>query len=365
MITGIKYIAPRGTSGYSEAAKDYMIALYEAGYPISWQQMVFDETDYQTGERNQIANSLINKDIEYNKVILHLTPEHWPALIKKYKKEGVEIIGMTVWETDRLDDRWVDWINMVDRVIVPCYWNKQVLETCGVKIPIGVIPHISRPLPEIKCEIPGIDKDDYIFYSIGQWTTRKGIDDTIKAYLNAFTKEDKTCLVIKTFKSNYSEEERQLIRNWVHNIMKFYINPAKVILLLDELSDDQIAALHYKGDCYVSLCKSEGWGLGAFDAASIGNPVVMTDFGGQIDFLDRYLVSYKLVPVEGMSWIPWYNNSQRWAQPDVEIASIKLQQVFNQDKEDIKRWAKQDMQIIKENFNSKTITNNLIKFLNG
>ena len=58
MIKGIKYIAPRGNSGYSEAAKDYMIALHETNIPISWQQMVFDETEHQKGERNKIANSL-------------------------------------------------------------------------------------------------------------------------------------------------------------------------------------------------------------------------------------------------------------------------------------------------------------------
>jgi len=48
-------------------------------------------------------------------------------------------------------------------------------------------------------------------------------------------------------------------------------NPAPVQLVTRELSDDDLRALHERGDCFVSLCRSEGWGLGAFDAAAFGN----------------------------------------------------------------------------------------------
>jgi len=339
-----------------------MIALYQSGIPVSWQQMIFDETEHEKGERNKIVNSLINNDIEYNKVILHLTPEHWPAKIKQYKKEGVEIIGYTVWETDKLDERWVDWINMVDKVVVPCNWNKEVFKNCGVFKPIEVVPHIYHPRDKINATITGINNDDFVFYTIGQWSNRKGIDDVVRAYLNAFTAKNKVCLVIKTFRSNHSEEEKQLIRNYINNIAKDHSCPAKIILLLDEYSDDQITALHNIGHCYVSLTKAEGWGLGAFDAAGIGNPVIITGYGGQLDFVQRYLVNYELVSVEGMSWIPWYNNSQRWAQPDIEHATSKLQAVY-ENKGEVKGFAWMDKTYIEKNFNSKIVVDKLIKFL--
>ena len=349
MIEGIKYIAPRGNSGYSEAAKDYMIGLHQANIPISWQQMVFDETEHQIGARNQIVNSLLDKDIKFNKVILHTTPEHWPALIKQYKKEGIEIIGMTVWETDKLDDRWVDWINQVDRVLVPCKWNKEVFQKCGIIKPIGAIPHIFKPLPKKTGSIKGIDKDDFIFYTIGQWTSRKGIDDTIRAYLKAFTNKDKTCLVVKAFKSSYAEEEKLVLRNYINGVMKEFKNPAKVIFLSYELTREEIAALHNLGHCYVTLCKAEGWGLGIFDAAGMGNPVVCTGYGGQLDFLKRHLVPYNLVSVEGMSWIPWYNPSQHWAEPKLEEAAKILKTIFNNYKE-IKKSFKLDQKLILNNY---------------
>ena len=51
----------------------------------------------------------------------------------------------------------------------------------------------------------------YKFYCIGQLIERKGIVETIDAFCNAFTSKDNVVLFIKTFKLNYSKEEKQKI----------------------------------------------------------------------------------------------------------------------------------------------------------
>ena len=72
-------------------------------------------------------------------------------------------------------------------------------------------------------------------------------------------------------------------------------------MIADEgLSDGEMLALHERGDCFVSLARTEGWGLGTFDAARLGKPVVTTDYGGQLDFLDpalAWLAPHSMVPV--------------------------------------------------------------------
>jgi len=365
MITGVKYIMSRGSSGYSEAAKDYIIALHKAGIPVTVEYMVHDNSDYRSGERNKLINTLLDQQIEYNKVIIHTTPEFWPNYIREEKKEGIEIIGMSVWETDKLDDRWVGWVNMVDKVIVPCTWNKEVYLNSGIIKPIEVIPHIFKELPKAVGEIKGVNKSDTVFYTIGQWSNRKGVDDTIKAYLEAFTSTDSVCLIVKTFGNNYKEDQRRIIRNHVNDIMKVYPDPAKVILLLREFSDIEMAALHGIGDCYVTLCKSEGFGLGMFDALGYKNPVLCTGYGGHLDFIDnkKWLIPYTLVPVSGMSWIPWYGTDQRWAQPDVQKAANKMRRM--------KKYisaARKDAQVkqiyIKNFYNYTKVGESLIQTLN-
>jgi hypothetical protein len=69
--------------------------------------------------------------------------------------------------------------------------------------------------------------------------------------------------------------------------------------------------------------------LGAFDAAAHCNPVVMTGFGGQLDFLSPspYLVNFELVPVLDPQGFPSYSPDQRWAEPDIDHAAALLREV--------------------------------------
>ena len=94
-------------------------------------------------------------------------------------------------------------------------------------------------------------------------------------------------------------------------------------------ADREIEELHAGGDCFVSLCRGEGWGLGAFDAAAHGNPVVITGFGGQLDYLagSPYLVDFELVPVVDPMGFPSYAPDQRWAEPDLDHAAALLRAV--------------------------------------
>jgi glycosyltransferase involved in cell wall biosynthesis len=90
------------------------------------------------------------------------------------------------------------------------------------------------------------------------------------------------------------------------------------------MSESQILGLHSIGDCYVSLCKSEGFGLPIFEANNYGKDIITTGYGGPIDFLTAVhpgLVKYTLGSVKEMSaFSPLYTNEQRWAYPDLEHA---------------------------------------------
>ena len=57
-----------------------------------------------------------------------------------------------------------------------------------------------------------------------------------------------------------------------------------------------------------SCARGEGWGLGGFDAAAHGNPVVTTGFGGQLDYLadSPHLVHFELVAVQDPVGFPSY-----------------------------------------------------------
>jgi glycosyltransferase involved in cell wall biosynthesis len=81
-------------------------------------------------------------------------------------------------------------------------------------------------------------------------------------------------------------------------------------------------------DVYVSLHRSEGFGLIPAEAMSLGKPVVMTRWSGNLDLMtdDNCCgVDYKLIPVEANAWP--YLPGQTWADPDVDQAAKYLRRL--------------------------------------
>jgi glycosyltransferase involved in cell wall biosynthesis len=102
------------------------------------------------------------------------------------------------------------------------------------------------------------------------------------------------------------------------------------ITLLDEALDpSEHAELFERCDCYVSLHRSEGFGLALAEAMSIGMPVVATGYSGNTDFMtaeNSFLVGFELTPVgEGAEHYP---AGGTFAEPDTEHAAAVLREIW-------------------------------------
>ena len=367
-IRGIRYTAPMlDNSGYARAARGNILALHNAGIPITLNPISFEQLRPNLGKDGEVIQSLINKPINYNYNIIHSTPEFW----EKHLIPGVKNIGYTVWETTKLHPAWIKYINnSVDKVLVPCEWNVDVFKDSGITIPIGVVPHgISKKEYEgvEKFNIAGVKDSDFMFYSIFQFTERKHPLAIIKAYYHAFTGVDDVVLVLKTYRSNYSEEEKKAIRETLKRlkvIMPMDHYP-KVVLISDMLSESEISAIHTRGDCYVSLDRGEGFGCSPFQAGAAGKPIIVTNFGGTNEYAkedNSYLVDYQLTPVYGMNWCPWYKGDQCWAEPSIVHGAELMKHVYS-NREEAKARGKKLQSYIYNNFSWECIAEKIIKEL--
>jgi glycosyltransferase involved in cell wall biosynthesis len=215
--------------------------------------------------------------------------------------------------------------------------------------------------------VKGVSDDTFMFYSIFQWTERKHPLAMIKAYWHAFQNNEDVALVLKTYRSDYSDQEKEAIRTTIRRLKA--VTPMDkyppIYVIPNMLSNDEILGLHARGDCYVSLDRGEGFGLSPFAAGAAGNPIIVTGFGGTTEYAkpdNSYLVDYNLTPVFGIPWSPWYRGDQLWAEPAVKHGSNLMKNVFENQEGAIAR-GKKLQESIKENFSWKRIGERIIENL--
>lgn len=335
----VKYIGQSGTCGYASAAKGYLADYVLRSIPVSWTPLCFDNSiNDRTYYVDALAESVINrKYAEYNRLIIHSTPDIWSEYIKE-NSNIKEIIGYCTWETSKLPETWTSYINQIQEVWVPSIFNKECFINSGVKSKIKVVPHIwHKQLLFKKSEVMLHDycnnlipNNKYTFYCIGELNFRKGIDDLVKVFDKINENYPNTQLVLKVHYKEYNTINRQ---HCISELSKLTDKIGRSIyLILDNLTNEEVLALHSFGDCYVSLNKGEGFGLTIFDAFNYKKEVITTGYGGQIDFLGKDykgLVEFKIDKVRGMdAFSTNYSVDQEWGYPDLDHAYSLMEKML-------------------------------------
>lgn len=364
MTTGVRLYSFVEASGYGLSGIAFARALVNAGVPVEWiplRHHGYSAVPARGLERAnlpllQLADGdasladlaallqATSRPVAHDTVIFYCVSEHWPALIEVGKRN----IGCTVWETDQLPVHWLPILNSMDTVIVPSTMNRDIFVASGTRVPVHVVPHIRRhawnafsehELVQARAQF-GIPAHHFVFYTISTWQPRKAIPELLQAYAHAFSANDPVSLVLKTTpegsagppffheaaSGDLAQAELDAIAAEVDHELPH------LCLLPYELSGRGIDLLHRIGDCFVSLTHGEGWGLGAFEAATLGTPVVMTGWGGQCDFLGEDWggrIAYRLSATP--TWPPHrpsYWSSQRWAAPDIASAITAMRDTY-------------------------------------
>lgn len=318
------YLSLDEDSGYGIAGERCMSALEASGLEIDWTPMVRAREGYRPPESAPPGARVI---------VAHTVPEYFGRL--RRSRPDAFLIGHTVWETDKLPGHWPAELDDVDLLVVPSQLSVEAIAASTVTTPVAVIPHVAPP--PLRGEELQVPREVFVFYTIAEWTARKAVFHTVRAYLDAFSAGDDVLLIVKTSARDHTGpllREEQVVgpgtTSWaLARLMAGRPDPPPIRLIAGTIKDRDILALHARGDCFVSLSRSEGWGLGAFDAAAYGRPVVTTGWGGQLDYLgdSPYLVGYELIPVHDPLGEPSYTPDQHWAEPDVGHATLLLAEI--------------------------------------
>ena len=167
--------------------------------------------------------------------------------------------------------------------------------------------------------------DEFVFLTMADSMSslqRKNPFSAIRAFKSAFGDSNKHRLVIKT---------RNLERHLTAKAdLHAAIGGNKNIQLLDQsMSEQDIWSLIASSDSFVSLHRSEGFGLVLAEATAIGKPVICTGWSGNMDFTTAEtaaLVPWKLVDCEDEYGV-YSQFASQWAQVDEEKAAKLIQRI--------------------------------------
>lgn len=309
----INYYCINTYSGYSQAAKDYIFYLNDRNININFIPVntneEFDISDYRDIEVNKLRKY---NNIPKGKNIIHTPPDRWNKEIKRFNI--INFIGYFAIESEIIPDYWIDILKKANKLIVPSEWNKKVIDSYDIGVNCYSVPHIPRKEKiVIDKRFDFLNDEKVNFYTIGEWNERKGIEENIRAYIDAMNRypklSDLTRLVVKTNNSNAIRYQ-----NFGGLNIEVYTN---------FLTEGEIFSLHSQCDCFISLCKSEGFGMSKFYASMFGNPVITTNYSAHTEFLredQNYLLDYEIDYIRGMNNVKWFKNYQTWAIPDFEQA---------------------------------------------
>lgn len=336
-------------SGYAQAARDLLRALVEVGVNVTTEVVSFQRSS--DPGISELALKLQNKKIPYDIKIIMLTPEMAMLQLEK-GKYNIEIL---FWEVLGVDPKWVNYMNFMDEVWTPSQTFADTFKKHGVTSPLFVLKQPS----EIKKSKPYQGFDEFLFYSVFQWTERKNPKGLLQTYWRAFQDKNDVALLLKTYRSDFSESEKEAIRadirSWKREMPQ--VRFPKVYLALNELNTQEMERLHATGDCFVSAHRGEGWGYPQMEAMAVGKPVISTNFGGIHEHLDNntaWLIDYSLTKVQGMNHIPWYNETQLWANPNYAQLAESMLNAYG-DREGAQRKGKRAQDLIKKDFTYKKV----------
>ncbi|MBA3272244.1 MAG: glycosyltransferase family 4 protein [Chthoniobacterales bacterium] len=314
----------RAELGLGESARLLTTALDAADLPYS--TVVYDGTvsrQLHPFEERQIDRGV--PDIN----IVCVNADQFVTFLNKMGQEfshGRYSIGVWFWEVDEFPAEFQEAFAYVDEIWVATEFVRNALQKATPKpvfkfdLPI-VEPVIDTAVSRSSLRLP----EEYRFlfsFDFLSVLDRKNPLGLIDAFKRAFALGEGPTLVLKTINGDQRIVELEKL--------KFAARDRPDITLLDGyVSAREKNTMTAQCDCYISLHRSEGFGLTMAEAMALARPVIATGYSGNVDFMsssNSYLCRYKEVEV-GPERQP-YPPHALWAEPDVDEAAALMRHVY-------------------------------------
>ncbi|MBI1252534.1 MAG: glycosyltransferase [Alphaproteobacteria bacterium] len=236
------------------------------------------------------------------------------------------VIGYWVWELQTPPKHWRYARGVVHEIWTPSAFSAEAIRR-DWDIPVRVVPHAAALVgaaDEIIAREPArqrfnVADDAFVAlssFSLASSLARKNPFGAIRAFEDAFGADASCCLVLRALSSDIYPGAARALRERVRE------STANILLIDQPQGRQELMALYAACDVYLSLHRSEGFGLNLAEAMLLERPVIATGWSGNLDFMTNdaaVLTPHRLIPVRDPQRIYTTRDAQ-WAEPDHDAA---------------------------------------------
>ncbi len=241
-------------------------------------------------------------------------------------RDGCHRIGFWFWETESLPAAYAPSAALLDEIWVASDYVASAVRTT-VSRPVRVCPVPVRqfdPTPMSRAELGVPEGFLFLFmFDFLSGVQRKNPIGLVEAFCRAFRPGEGPTLLLKSINGDLARGAREALRAAI-------ADRPDVITMDGYLSGGARDALLASCDCYVSLHRSEGYGLTMAEAMTLGKPTIATAYSGNLAFMtaeNSFLVPYRRATVPG--GCEPYPEGDWWAEPDLDAAAAIMRSVHD------------------------------------
>ena len=331
----VQVIGPLGkASGVARATRQSRAALEATGLSVAALDCDFDnrQPEETSGRATTVADPVparVNL-FHLNADMLPLAYAYLPDM-----HQGAYTIGFFFWELNRPAECHRLALDLVDEVWVAseynrrCFaaWTDKPVVNVGAALDLGPLP-TPAAVTETRRRLCRAEPGDFVVLSSFDalsFVSRKNPLGLVRAFREAFPDDPTTRLVLKTH-NTAAASDGFAGRVWAEVLRLAEVDP-RVVVIDETLAFEEVMALTGAADCFASLHRSEGLGLGILEAMRLGVPVLCTAYGGNMDICDSetaWLVEADEVPVRPGDYA-YASPDHRWAEPrhDSAVDALK------------------------------------------
>ena len=318
----------QGDLGLGEALRYLTKAVERASIPFLVRQF---KTRLLSSQNNKTLDSSLSSYCKYPINCIAINPDliyRLPMWVRFSEWAQRYNIGYWFWELENFPQEWRYAIPLIDENWVNTEFVATAMRQAHpkvIKIPFAV--EFETPSTKFTRQYFSLPEEGLLFlctFDFHSSIVRKNPQGTIDAFLAAFpSKDSKVFVVVKSINGHLHPQA-------FNQLQLQSKNDPRILFMDRHLSSEEMRGLLQCADCYVSLHRSEGVGLGMAESMYLGKPVIATAYSGNLEFMNNEnarLIPYTEIAVSDGEYL--YPKNQVWAEANIQEAAMAMQKIFN------------------------------------